>query len=280
MIDWETDAAEQYRVFLDNHELRQIRCSGMDWSFYSNRSSNPAVILLPGGGGQAEDMFQLMLALEDDFRVLTLGCPEGLFHVPDITHAIALMMDDQGVRTAHILGHSLGGMFAEAFMLQYPERTDGLILANTAHYTTIRETLVRGVLTIASMLPRNWLNRRAASAFRRLLKDSPNEDFWVALMEDEFYRLTPEGLTNRINCMLGVLDYYPTKRIDLDCWNRRVLILESENETGFTQGEREALRRLYSNSSVHVFRDAGHMSLYTHPQEFAAIVHTFLCQCL
>jgi pimeloyl-ACP methyl ester carboxylesterase len=63
----------------------------------------------------------------------------GRSDVPPGPYAIALMASDAasvleaaGVTSAHILGVSMGGMIAQEFALQYPERVESLILCSTA----------------------------------------------------------------------------------------------------------------------------------------------------
>jgi esterase len=274
------DLAEQLELFRETHPVRQVRNSGLDWDYLSGGSGSQAIVLIPGGCGKPEDMFTLMSALEADFRVVTIGFPDDFHHVPDFTKAIAQIMDDQGIRGGCILGHSLGAMFAECFMIEYPERTDALILANMAHLTPFRETLARGCLTISNYLPRAWLNRQAATVIRGSLKDSQGEEFWAAILAHEIASLSSTTFANRVDAMLGVLDRYPTKRIDLDGWNRWVLILESDNDHAFTPAERDSLRALYPNAENHIFEGAGHFSPYTRPDEFAAVASSFLCQYL
>jgi pimeloyl-ACP methyl ester carboxylesterase len=90
--------------------------------------------------------------------------------------------------------------------------------------------------------------------------------------------MSKSALQNRIECLIDVLPRYPTKQLEIDAWKRRVLILESDNETGFNPKEREELRELYSQAVVHEFQGAGHMSLYTQPDEFVGVVRSFLTQ--
>lgn len=45
----------------------------------------------------------------------------------------AAVMDGAGVTRAHVFGISMGGMIAQAFALQYPQRTRSLILGCTSH---------------------------------------------------------------------------------------------------------------------------------------------------
>jgi esterase len=276
MTDSASDLFEQLRVFRETHQTRWIKSAGLEWEFISSVSGPSAVILLPEGGGNAEDMFSLMTALEQEFNVIAVGCPDEVTNVPDIVQAIAVILDSLGVQEAFLLGHSLGGMFAECFMLKYPERTSGLILANVAHFSTFRETFIRGALSILPHLPRPFVERHAIAALKRQLANTKDAAFWVPYLEFEIAHLSSTALANRASCMVDAIERYPMKRIDLDTWKRRVLILESDNDTAFTPDECTNLRGLYADAQVHVFRGAGHFCHYTRPLEVAAVVTEFL----
>src|SRR5471030_803590 len=132
-VELSNGLAEQLELFREAHPVRQVTSSGMEWYFLVGGSGVQTLFLMPGITGKAEDHFALMTALEDEFRVIAVGCPNDFSHVPDLMYAAALIMDDQSIREACIFGHGVGGMFAETFMLQFPERTTGRILANMAH---------------------------------------------------------------------------------------------------------------------------------------------------
>jgi pimeloyl-ACP methyl ester carboxylesterase len=76
--------------------------------------------------------------------------------------------------------------------------------------------------------------------------------------------------------MAGLLKDRNITRTSPGEWNGRVLILESDQETGFTARERHDFRLLYPGASVHVFAHAGHLSFITHTQEFITIAGDFL----
>jgi pimeloyl-ACP methyl ester carboxylesterase len=169
-------------------------------------------------------------------------------------------------------------MLAECFMLQYPERTNGLILANMAHFGTFREIIVRGGLGIAPYLPREWVDRQLGSAFHHLLKGCPDQDFWTSFLASEITSLGKSAFENRLDFILDTLPRYPTKRLDIDAWRRRVLILESDREVAFTLPERDALRELYPQAQTHILPAASHFSPYCQLDEFVAVTKSFLAQ--
>jgi pimeloyl-ACP methyl ester carboxylesterase len=49
----------------------------------------------------------------------------------DLTTDLTHLLDALGIKRAHVLGHSLGGMVALDFVLRHPARTHGLVLVST-----------------------------------------------------------------------------------------------------------------------------------------------------
>ena len=72
------------------------------------------------------------LVLVDNRGVGHSDRPDGSFTVADMAGDIVAVLDAAGIRKAHVLGASLGGMVAQELALSHPERVDGLVLACTA----------------------------------------------------------------------------------------------------------------------------------------------------
>jgi 3-oxoadipate enol-lactonase len=78
-------------------------------------------------------------ALHKHFRLLLMdnrGCGASdtagrLFAVPDLARDAVAVLDAAGVRRAHVLGASLGGMVAQEVAIGFPDRVDRLVLACT-----------------------------------------------------------------------------------------------------------------------------------------------------
>jgi 3-oxoadipate enol-lactonase len=58
--------------------------------------------------------------------------PAGVYSISLMASDAAAVLDAAGVESAHILGFSMGGMIAQEFTLQYPNRVRSLILGCTA----------------------------------------------------------------------------------------------------------------------------------------------------
>jgi pimeloyl-ACP methyl ester carboxylesterase len=99
----------------------------------------PWLVLIQGMGFDRFGWKPVLPHLRRHFRLVLVdnrGCgrsdrPAGLFAVADMAGDIVAVLDAAGIRRAHVLGASLGGMVAQELAVTHSERVDGLVLACT-----------------------------------------------------------------------------------------------------------------------------------------------------
>ena len=82
-----------------------------------------------------------------DVRVITLDIPghgisevKGEIHTMDfLADTLAAALEKLSVKSATIVGHSMGGYMALAFAERYPDRTDGVVLLHSTPYADSEE---------------------------------------------------------------------------------------------------------------------------------------------
>ena len=268
---------EQFQHFRASHPVTHRQISGNDWNLIVSGVGDQAVVILPGGGGDAESMFPVVSELERKHRVIAIGYPASIANADGILEGIRAILDVSGVRQVCLVGHSLGGMVARSFALRYPERVDSLIVANFALYSPSRRLFFKALLPVMAHLPHVVLVRAIRSGFGRLLKGQAEREFWLRYVnQSAMMKPHSPGLRSQLLCLLDFLKDGSLSRAGHDGWNGPVLILESDRETGFTPRERHDFRRLYPRARVHVFAQAGHLSFITHTREFVGAVEDFL----
>jgi pimeloyl-ACP methyl ester carboxylesterase len=72
------------------------------------------------------------------------------YRFADMSEDLRAFMDDRGLRTATIVGHSMGGSVAQRFVIDHPERTSALVLM--AAFATFQDPGLRDFIT-SSILP-------------------------------------------------------------------------------------------------------------------------------
>jgi pimeloyl-ACP methyl ester carboxylesterase len=99
----------------------------------------PWLVLIQGMGFDRFGWGPVLPKLQRHFRLVLVdnrasGLSDrsaGVFAVADMARDIVAVLDAAGVRKAHVMGASLGGMVAQELAVSHPERVDGLVLACT-----------------------------------------------------------------------------------------------------------------------------------------------------
>ncbi|MBM3570343.1 MAG: alpha/beta fold hydrolase [Alphaproteobacteria bacterium] len=111
----------------------------METPFALEQGTGPALVLLHGIGGGALGWPDQLAAWSDRYRVIAWDMPGyGRSPLPErmswpgLADALAALLDARGIGRAVVLGHSMGGMVAQAFAARHPERVAGLVLSGTS----------------------------------------------------------------------------------------------------------------------------------------------------
>ena len=100
----------------------------------------PWLVLVQGMGFDRQGWEPVLPKLRRRFRLVLVDNrgfgrsdrSAGSFGVADMAGDIIAVLDHAGIRKAHVMGASLGGLVAQELAITRPERVDGLVLACTA----------------------------------------------------------------------------------------------------------------------------------------------------
>jgi non-heme chloroperoxidase len=195
--------------------------------------------------------------------------PTAGYHARDFAADVAAFLDAHNLKSAVIVGHSMGSIVAQQFAIDYPERTRGLILAGAA--TTWRTPALlafwRIVSTLADPIDPNFVREFQESTLAqpvpRAFVDAvvaeslkvPARVWWAALREGH--------LEANVAPQLGAITA-PT------------LIVAGEHDAIQPPSEGEALARAIAGARLVVYTDAGHALHWEEPQRFAANLVAFV----
>jgi pimeloyl-ACP methyl ester carboxylesterase len=118
------------------------------------------IAMIHGIGASTSSWAGLVPLLRDRFACLSYdlrghGLSEvvpGRYELDAYVDDLAALFDTRGIAGAHLAGHSLGGVIAQAFALRYPERTKSAILVSTAACRTPEER--EAILALARTVER------------------------------------------------------------------------------------------------------------------------------
>ncbi|MFC2050743.1 alpha/beta fold hydrolase [Chloroflexota bacterium] len=107
--------------------------------YYETQGDGEPILLIQGYGQYSGQWVTMIPPLSRDYRVIVFdNRGTGRSDKPDTPYTIKMMADDArgvldavGVESAHVFGVSMGGMIAQEFALNYPDKLRSLILGCT-----------------------------------------------------------------------------------------------------------------------------------------------------
>ncbi len=151
-------------------------------SAYSVAGDGPALFMIHGIGARRATFDGMVAGLKDRFTCITYDLRgHGLtpwdgqtFGLDDLVDDLEALRDRLGIASAHVAGHSLGGMIGPRYALRYPARVKSLGLWSTAAFRTEADSAaLRGVVAamrtqgigpVLDTLTARWFTERFAAA--------------------------------------------------------------------------------------------------------------------
>jgi pimeloyl-ACP methyl ester carboxylesterase len=129
----------QRRWYREEEEMPKAKVNGININYRVQGKGEPFVLIMGYSGDQSPWMFQTR-AFKKYYRVITFDNrgvgksdkPDGAYSTKMMADDTVALMDHLGIKKAHVLGVSLGGMIAQAVAINYPERINKLVLGCTA----------------------------------------------------------------------------------------------------------------------------------------------------
>jgi pimeloyl-ACP methyl ester carboxylesterase len=284
------DKKEGLRKFRSTHKYRKITINNADWKYISGGGGKEALLLLTGGTGISEAMAFLFAPLENEYRII---CP---FYAPVgsmemLIDGIMEILESEGIYKASIIGQSFGGIVAQAIVRRYPDRVSKLILSHTTTTSppvdeaiALKKKKSIEMFKVFYLLP-SWFFRfligrllsiKISKISKMSLMDEKEREFWHTYFLEMVSRMTKKELSSIDRCMIDFAENYKFTRDDLAGWPGKILILESDKDTALHSSEKEAVKKLYPQASVHNFKGSGHLSLVINPEKSISIIRGFL----
>jgi pimeloyl-ACP methyl ester carboxylesterase len=98
------------------------------------------------------------------------GRPTSGYRLADMSADLCAFMDASGLRTAILVGHSMGASVAQRFVVDHPQRTAGLVLMGafaTFHDPTFREFVTSSILPLVDPIEESFAREWQLSTLAR-----------------------------------------------------------------------------------------------------------------
>jgi pimeloyl-ACP methyl ester carboxylesterase len=264
--------------FRAGHPHKHLLVQGVDWSYLDGGGGQESIVFLPGGLGLAEAWFQMITTFDRDYRTLAFTYPP-VSTMKELSDGIAAVLDAEGIRQAHFLGTSMGGMLAQCFVRQYPDKVDRLILANTAPPDKANadhlEQHNRQALKYPMWLIR-WASVRSLDKHMTAIPAGESK-FWKAYFKESIYtQWDRESISCQGQCTVDYARNYEFKPSELAGMEDRILIIESDDDLAIRPELGAVMHNLYPGAHLHTFHNAGHIPMITRHEEYVALIREFL----
>ncbi len=183
---------------------------------------------------------------------------------------IALLLDDLNIPEAHVTGYSMGGLLAQQFVLDFPERVHSLILACTFSHkglTTVEKVQNRIFLEYIQWAGPKGL-RRIVNPF--IAGGTPLSHKTVQWYKQLIHRMDKDTLIRLFRNLFAFDSRRRLSEIKVP-----TLVIGAKDDLMVPLHHSEFLSKNIPNSEFKVMPD-GHNVVYTHAEEMARIIEEFL----
>ena len=243
----------------------------------------PWLVLIQGMGLDRHGWGRVPGKLRRRFRLVLVdnrGCgrsdrPAGSFTVADMAGDVVAVLDAAGVRRAHVLGVSLGGMVAQELAIRHPERVDGLVLACTTPGWPFAYPMpapsVR-LIAATARLPAEaaWRRHMENALSARTVRDQP--ELVERLLARQGSLLADSG-TLSAQAAAGARYAGRLRQAGI---RARTLVLHGGADTVVDPRNGRLLAARIPRAELRIFPGLGHLFFWEEPDSFAAAVTSFL----
>lgn len=240
------------------------------------------VLLLHGLGGSWRDWEpQLNGGLSRRYRSIVVEArghgrsdrPPGAFRFALFAEDLAAVCKILGVERAHVIGHSMGGMIAQALALDHPDLVATLVLADTSGRTDAR--LRAANRAAAELIAANGL-AAMLDGFESLMwgpRARAERHDLVRSYAREQGSNDPASLVRAMGA-IAELDHLDR----LQTVAQPALVVWGEEDTLTPREHAEALALVIPSAELVTMPGCGHLTILEDPDRFSAIVLEFLAE--
>jgi len=259
--DVPAERREWLRSFRLRHPYHRMTLGSAEWGYVASGSGRDAVMILGGVTSTAESSFELISAVENEFRVISPTYPP-VASVDVLIDGFVAMLDMAGIDQVHLHGHSLGAGIAHVFVRSRPDRVNKVVLSGFGLPSRKAAQKARRWSQLFEILPYGTVKRYYLRDVGRAYADADDGEaaFMTAYTYDRLeLQHSRSTLRGRYRLMRDLIDNPDIYRMEEPVERPgQVLILQSEDDGDFAPDAQAALCDTYPGAVVEVFPSGGH----------------------
>ncbi|MDO9415543.1 alpha/beta fold hydrolase [Pararhizobium sp.] len=250
--------------------------------YYEIRGQGDPVVLVPGLGGDGRFWDGVASELEDRYRLIILDHrgagrsdrPIGRYRIERIAADVIEVLDAEGYATAHLVGHSTGGTIVQTLALDAPARISRLVISASWERPDARFRILFGarLALLRENLP------EAYQALTHVLGYSAewltaHEQTLASAVTNAATTLAPLKVTAARVAMLLEFD----RADELGAISHPCLIVGASDDIMIPFQHSERLAKAIPGARLASIQ-GGHFYPRSKPEQFASLIHEFLCR--
>ena len=245
------------------------------------QENSPAVILIHGMFGSLSNLGVLARSLIADYQVISVDLRnhgdsphELLMDLPSMAADIVELMDDLGLASVTLIGHSLGGKVAMQVALNNPERVSELVVIDIAPVTY--DARQDAALDALNLLAENHITSRrdADSLISKHIVEAPVRAFLLKNLARN-----PEGEFRLKLNLASINQNYASTLVSAptgQAFGGPTLFLKGEHSAYIQEKHRPVMQQLFPHSQVEVVADTAHWLHAEKPETVNALIRAFI----
>lgn len=265
-------ALKQFRA---DHPQKTLTVNGINWTYYTIGQGIKTILWLVGGLKKADVAYQSIPLLADDYAIIAPDYP-ALSSISELADGLSAILEAENVDAVFVLAGSFGGMLAQVFMRQHPNKAKKVVLSTTTPPEKSHIERYQQLFEMTKLAPDDLLRETAQTQMLSIIAPPDNEIAFYKAYLKELYeqRLDKADIVSIYSAIIDFMrqDFTPN---DLQNWTGELLIINSDDDTTFGEATQNTLVDLYPTARVHTFEGAGHSPGSTQRREFFALVRKF-----
>lgn len=252
----------------------------LNFDQYGDDPAKKPLIILHGLYGSASNFRGLAKIYAADFTVYCLdlrnhgSSPHSdKMSYPLMAADVIEFMDDQNIKKAHILGHSMGGKTAMQIALHYPDRVDKLVVGDIAPvlYPHHHERIFEGLQSI----PLDKISSRGEAD--KILAQYVDEAGVRLFLLTNLVRNEEGKFQWRINLPVLIREYeHISAAPDGIAFEGETLFIRGDRSDYISDDYVPEILALFPNAKIETIDDCGHWLHSEKPKEFSELLLDFL----
>lgn len=250
--------------------------------YWEEHGKGDPLLLIMGLGYTLEMWHRTVPLLSARYRTIVFDnrgvgrsdVPPGPYSIPAMAADAAAVLDSAGVKRAHVFGISMGGMIAQEFALQYPERVRSLILGCTSHggpeAVLADAEVLKSVAERAIMSPEDGIRAMVSFIYDA---GTPRERIEEDLV---IRRRTYPSIQGYLGQLQAIFAY--ESRTRLSQLRAPTLVLHGESDRLVPPENGRRLARLISDARLEMLSGASHIFPTDQPEKSHQAILNFLAE--